>query len=100
MGGRRLTVKNVQICGMQAQVTRKPIRNMYLRIRPDDGTLLISAPMQLPDSEIRRFVESRMEAPRTDAESPGDGRQRNRLALGKGVSHPVSGARMRGKGAD
>lgn len=61
MGGRRLTVKNVQICGMQAQVTRKPIRNMYLRIRPDDGTLLISAPMQLPDSEIRRFVESRME---------------------------------------
>ena len=41
------------------EVTRKPIRNLYLRVQPPDGRVTVSAPMNLPESEIRRFLQER-----------------------------------------
>ena len=41
------------------EVTRKRIKNMYLRVKDTDGTLSVSAPYGMSDTEIRKFVESK-----------------------------------------
>lgn len=41
------------------EVTRKRIKNMYLRVKDTDGTLSVSAPYGMSDMEIRKFVESK-----------------------------------------
>lgn len=41
------------------EVTRKRIKNMYLRVKDTDGTLSVSAPYGMSDREIRKFVESK-----------------------------------------
>lgn len=41
------------------EVTRKRIKNMYLRVKNTDGTLSVSAPYGMSDTEIRKFVESK-----------------------------------------
>ena len=40
-------------------VTRKRMKNIYLRVLPPDGKIAVSAPLSVGDAEIRRFVESR-----------------------------------------
>lgn len=46
--------------GIVITVTRKRIKNMYLRIKKEDGIVLISAPYQMSDLRIRRFAEERL----------------------------------------
>lgn len=41
------------------EVTRKRIKNMYLRVKDTDGTLSVSAPYGMSNTEIRKFVESK-----------------------------------------
>ena len=41
------------------EVTRKRIKNMYLRVKDTAGTLSVSAPYGMGDTEIRKFVESK-----------------------------------------
>lgn len=41
-------------------VTKKQIKNMYLRIQKKDGTVLISAPLWVNDAQIRQFAEERI----------------------------------------
>ena len=41
------------------EVTRKRIKNMYLRVKDTNGTLSVSAPYGMSDTEIRKFVESK-----------------------------------------
>ena len=41
------------------EVTRKRIKNMYLRVKDTDGTLSVSAPYGMSDREIKKFVESK-----------------------------------------
>ncbi|MCE5189853.1 MAG: M48 family metallopeptidase [Eubacteriales bacterium] len=40
-------------------VTRKRMKNLYLRVLPPDGRVAVSAPLRTSDAEIHRFVESR-----------------------------------------
>lgn len=42
-------------------VTKKRMKNMYLRIRKEDGTVLISAPYEVSDTRIRHFAEERID---------------------------------------
>ena len=44
--------------GMPVQVTRKKIKNMYIRVLPPDGRVHLSAPGNFPDAVLRRFVLS------------------------------------------
>lgn len=44
--------------GFETELTRKKIRNIYLRVRPD-GSVAISAPWRVPEEFIEKFVESR-----------------------------------------
>ena len=41
------------------EVTRKRIKNMYLRVKDTDGILSVSTPYGMSDTEIRKFVESK-----------------------------------------
>lgn len=40
-------------------VTRKRMKNLYLRVLPPDGRVAVSAPLRTSDAEIQRFIESR-----------------------------------------
>ena len=40
-------------------VTRKRMKNLYLRVLPPDGRIAVSAPLRTSDAEIRRFIRSR-----------------------------------------
>lgn len=46
-------------CKYNIEVTRKNIKNMYLRVKSTDGTVQISAPYGVSRAEIERFVNSR-----------------------------------------
>ena len=46
--------------GIVITVTKKRIKNMYLRIKKEDGMVLISAPYQMSDLRIRSFAEERL----------------------------------------
>ena len=45
--------------GLVLHVTRKPIKNMYLRIKPPQGDIVVSAPLQMTDGQIERFARER-----------------------------------------
>lgn len=49
------------IDGVTITVTKKRMKNMYLRIKKEDGTVLISAPHQMSDVRIERFARERIE---------------------------------------
>lgn len=45
--------------GLVLHVTRKAIRNLYLRIKPPEGEIVISAPLRMTDTQISAFVRTR-----------------------------------------
>ena len=48
----------MQLTNFPITITRKKIKNMYLRVHPD-GTVTVSAPKRLSDKAIREFVNSK-----------------------------------------
>lgn len=44
---------------MVVEVTKKKMKNLYLRINPKDGTILVSAPHGVSEKEIVRLVKSK-----------------------------------------
>lgn len=42
-------------------VTKKRMKNLYLRVLPPDGRVAVSAPLRASDAEIERFVAGRIE---------------------------------------
>ena len=44
---------------MRVAIVRKPIKNMYLRIKPPNADIVISAPQRMSQSAIERFVTER-----------------------------------------
>ena len=51
----------IVVDGITITVTKKRIKNMYLRIKKEDGAIAISAPYQMSDLRIRKFAEERIE---------------------------------------
>lgn len=49
----------MNIDGLEVQVVRKPIKNMYLRIKPPNGDVVISAPRRMSERTIVDFVRGR-----------------------------------------
>lgn len=58
---RNIVEQTVDIAGMTVHIHRKPIKNMYLRIKPPNADVVISAPEKMPESTIVRFVTERRE---------------------------------------
>ncbi|WP_241677001.1 YgjP-like metallopeptidase domain-containing protein [Bifidobacterium jacchi] len=48
-----------EVDGLVLRITRKPIRNMYLRIKPPNGDIEISAPLRMSDQRIAEFTRER-----------------------------------------
>ena len=46
--------------GIVITVTKKRIKNMYLRIKKEDGMVLISATYLIRDLRIRRFAKKHL----------------------------------------
>lgn len=49
------------MAGVRVHLTRKPIKNLYLRVKPPDGRVEISAPMRMGLPRIEAFVAERRE---------------------------------------
>lgn len=56
---RTLSEETTQIAGMTVTIMRKSIKNMYLRIKPPNAQIVISAPSRMPQAAIARFVTER-----------------------------------------
>lgn len=59
-------------------VTKKNMKNMYLRIKKEDGTVLISAPHGISDVQIRHFAEERIDWIRKYRQKYADAREHRR----------------------
>ncbi|MBP3487728.1 MAG: M48 family metallopeptidase [Roseburia sp.] len=55
----------LMIDGVTITVTKKRMKNMYLRIKKEDGSVRISAPHQMSDARIEGFARERIEWIRT-----------------------------------
>lgn len=73
----------IDVDGLAVRVARKPIKNMYLRVTPPSGDVVVSAPTRITDAQIEAFVRQRRdwvvrqrrriaEARGTTASGPGD----------------------------
>lgn len=51
----------ITVDGIPITVTKKRMKNLYLRVKQEDGSVLISAPHQCSDARIRRFAMERIE---------------------------------------
>jgi hypothetical protein len=56
---RTLSEETTQIAGMTVTIVRKAIKNMYLRIKPPNAQIVISAPSRMSQAAIARFVTER-----------------------------------------
>lgn len=54
-------MKQLIIDGILIEVSKKKIKNMYLKVLPPDGKVHISAPIRITDEAIRKFVISRID---------------------------------------
>ncbi|MCL2752868.1 MAG: M48 family metallopeptidase [Defluviitaleaceae bacterium] len=48
------------ISGIDIQVNRKKIKNMHLYVKPPNGTVSVSAPLNIKDDAIERFVYTKI----------------------------------------
>ncbi len=49
----------IEVDGNTIHVSRKKIKNMYLRIKKDDARIEVSAPLKMKDAQIIAFIKSR-----------------------------------------
>ena len=56
---RVISETTASIAGMRVAIVRKPIKNMYLRIKPPNADIVISAPQRMSQNAIERFVTER-----------------------------------------
>lgn len=47
--------------GIEVSVTKKPIKNMHLYVKPPDGRVEVSAPLMLNNESIEQFIRSKLD---------------------------------------
>ncbi|MDO5048469.1 MAG: SprT family zinc-dependent metalloprotease [Actinomycetaceae bacterium] len=55
----RQKVTHLMVDSIRVTVTRKRIKNMYLRVRPPSGEVTVSAPLRASDATITGFIRER-----------------------------------------
>jgi len=48
------------VAGIDVRINRKDIKNMHLYVKPPDGTVSVSAPLNMKDDAIERFVRTKV----------------------------------------
>ncbi len=51
-------ISTIDVEGMEVEVTRKSIKNLYLKVSPATGRIRVSAPVHASDRVIQQFVNS------------------------------------------
>ena len=51
--------EQLEVSGETVLVIRKRIANVYLRVKPPDGHLEVTAPLKLGDDQIRAFIDGK-----------------------------------------
>jgi predicted metal-dependent hydrolase len=59
--GSRIITKTINISGIEIEVNRKSIKNMYLKVSGNDGKVRISAPLRTKDDDIIKFVMNKVD---------------------------------------
>jgi predicted metal-dependent hydrolase len=54
-------MKYLIVNGIQIELEKKKIKNMYLKILPPDGKVKVVAPVRMGEEEIIRFVDSKFD---------------------------------------
>ena len=50
----------MRIDGIDIEIEKKPIKNAYIRVYPENGRVKINAPQNMTDSRIHEFAKSRI----------------------------------------
>lgn len=48
------------VAGIEVRIDRKSIKNLHLYVKPPDGAVSVSAPMNISDDAIERFVRTKV----------------------------------------
>ena len=56
----RMNIKTMNISGIEIQINRKHIKNMHLYVKPPDGHVEVSAPMNISEKSIEIFIRTRL----------------------------------------
>ncbi|MDR2568759.1 MAG: M48 family metallopeptidase [Oscillospiraceae bacterium] len=48
------------VAGIDVQINRKKIKNMHLYVKPPDGAVSVSAPLNMKDDAIERFLRTKI----------------------------------------
>lgn len=73
-------IQEIQIEEFSIILERKPIKNMYLRILPNDGSIHISAPQKMPEETIIAFARDRVPWIRNKKKIMADTPQKKKLS--------------------
>lgn len=77
--------QSLDIDGIHLHLTRKPIKNLYLRIKPPSGRVEISAPMRMSESRIADFVKERHSWILAQQQRMAEAQRRSIMALNEGA---------------
>lgn len=88
--------QSLDIDGIHLHLTRKPIKNLYLRIKPPSGRVEISAPMRMSESRIADFVEERHSWILAQQQRMAEAQRRSIMALNEGAGFENGGRGVAG----
>lgn len=88
-------MNRIVVGGVDIQVTKKQIKNMYIRVLPPDGTVVISAPKYTSDDALRMFAVSRIAWVKKQKQSFIDQSRQTKRQYVSGESYYVWGRRYR-----
>lgn len=83
--------QQMKIDGIEMQVERKKIKNMYIRITAPDGAVKITVPKFISDEAIRSFILSRMDWIKQNKEKIAGKPRHERLHYISGENHYLWG---------
>ena len=88
--------QSLDIDGIHLHLTRKPIKNLYLRIKPPSGRVEISAPMRMSESRIADFVKERHSWILAQQQRMAEAQRRSIMALNEGAGFENGGRGVAG----
>jgi predicted metal-dependent hydrolase len=85
----------LSIGGLDAEVVRKPIKNLHIGVYPPDGRLRVAAPVELAESAVRAAVVRRLSWIRRHRKTFRDQARETKREFTSGETHWYLGRRYR-----
>ncbi|MBO6524774.1 MAG: M48 family metallopeptidase [Balneolaceae bacterium] len=57
---KRSTIYTIEIEGIEVEVTRKSIKNLYVRVNRRNGKVRVSCPLRISEKHLTRFIASKL----------------------------------------